>query len=213
MTFHRIEISAHLKGLYAITDPNLIQADQLINSVKQAILGGAHLIQYRNKTGLAEVCIREASTLLNLCNQYDIPLIINDDVALARQIGAQGVHIGKLDVRMDQARDILGSHAIIGVSCYNRMDLALSAQTQGANYVAFGSFFNSATKPNAIQANVNLIYQAKQTLDIPVCAIGGITIDNATLLIDAGIDMLAVIHGVFSQADIRSAAEHFSRLL
>ncbi len=203
-------MTIRLKGLYAITDSRLIKEGRLIGSVKQAILGGAHLIQYRNKTDLADVRIKEASALLKLCNQYAIPLIINNDVDLARQIGAHGVHLGKEDMRADEARDVLGSQAIIGVSCYNCLDLALNAQRQGADYVAFGSFFPSATKPHAVKANVDLIIQAKQNLHVPVCGIGGITVDNAHVLIDAGIDMLAVIHGVFANSDIRTTAEQGS---
>jgi thiamine-phosphate pyrophosphorylase len=139
-----------------------------------------------------------------------VTLIINDDVELAGNCGAHGVHLGKDDADLRSARSLLGSGAIIGVSCYNDLSLARQAAGLGADYVAFGRFFPSQTKPGAIQASPDLIRQARQELSLPIAAIGGITPDNAGQLIDAGADMLAVVTGIFATADVQRAAADFS---
>jgi thiamine-phosphate pyrophosphorylase len=138
--------------------------------------------------------------------------IVNDDAALARQSQADGVHLGREDTAPVQARARLGSRAIIGVSCYNELPRAQAAQEQGADYVAFGRFFPSRTKPQAVQAGPELLHEAKKKLRIPVVAIGGITPENGASLIAAGADALAVIEGVFGQADVRAAAERYAQL-
>jgi len=139
-------------------------------------------------------------------------LIINDDVALAATCNADGVHIGQHDTELREARTQLGPQAIIGISCYNRFELAQQAAENGADYVAFGRFYPSKTKPDAVPASLDLLHQAKQELDVPVAAIGGITVDNAAPLLEAGADMLAVVDGLFGQADIRPAAQHYQTL-
>jgi thiamine-phosphate pyrophosphorylase len=135
-----------------------------------------------------------------------VPLIINDDAQLARAIGAAGVHLGGADMPLAEARALLGTDAIIGISCYNKFETALDAAAAGADYVAFGSAFPSLTKPGAVRAPLTLYRRAKAGLRIPVCAIGGIDAGNAPFLIDCGVDMLAVISGIFAQNDIESAA-------
>ncbi len=155
---------------------------------------------------------REARDLLAVCRAHGVSLIINDDVALAATVGADGVHLGRDDAAVREARRVLGAAAIIGVSCYNDFELAVAAQQAGASYVAFGRFFLSHTKPDAVAAPLDLIRQAKAQLSIPVVAIGGITPDNAAPLIDAGVDMLAVIHGIFGQADPEQAARRYTQL-
>lgn len=200
------------RGLYAITDNKLLSPEQLVEAVALAIQGGAQMIQYRNKGGDAGMRQWEASDLNNMCRALGIPLIINDDVELAAQVMAAGVHLGRDDADVAAARAKLGSRAIIGVSCYNDMAAAIAAEQAGADYVAFGSFFPSRVKPDAVKAEVALLKEAKQKLTVPVVAIGGITADNGRHLIDAGADMLAVITEVFGQADIRAAAEQFAKL-
>ncbi len=199
-------------GLYAITDSSLIPSGELVNRVARAIAGGAALIQYRDKQSTASERLREASTLVALCRQHDIPLIINDDVELAAAVGAAGVHLGKTDATLELARNRLGAKAIIGVSCYNELDRATAAAKAGANYVAFGRFFPSLSKPVAVAADPALLQQARKLIDLPIVAIGGITPDNGGLLIKAGADLLAVIHGVFGQADIQAAAAGYNQL-
>lgn len=200
------------RGLYAITDSKLLSAEQLIEAVALAIQGGAMMIQYRNKGGDAEQRQWEASDLNNMCRPLGVPLIINDDVELAAQVHAAGVHLGKDDADLAAARARLGPNAIIGVSCYNDIERAVAAEQAGADYVAFGSFFPSRVKPDAVKAEIALLQQAKQQLSIPVVAIGGITADNGRELVAAGADMLAVITEVFGQADILGAAARFAAL-
>jgi len=201
-----------LRGLYAITDGELLTDEQLIEAVEQAILGGARIIQYRDKSDDQAKRLSQASALLQLCRKHQVLLIINDDVALAAEIGANGVHLGKDDTALAQARARLPMSAIIGVSCYNDRRLAEQACAAGADYIAFGAFFPSSTKPKAVRAEPSLLQHAKQKLNIPVVAIGGITPDNGGALVDAGANMLAVVAGVFGQEDIRAAAQRYAAL-
>lgn len=200
------------RGLYAITDENLIAADKLMEAVQAALQGGAVMIQYRAKQLSQDVRIQQAHGLRDLCQKFSAPLIINDDLDLALAVHAQGVHLGKDDGDITAARAQLGPESIIGVSCYNQLELAEQAAAQGADYVAFGSFYTSPTKPDAVRAEVNLLRQAKARLSLPVCAIGGITAANAGELIDAGADLLAVISEVFGAHDIQASARNFSQL-
>ena len=200
------------RGLYAITDALLIPDDRLTEAVEQAILGGARLIQYRDKSHDDARRLTQARALNELCQHHEVPLIINDDVELAAQVGAAGVHVGKDDSAFAIARARLGGNALIGVSCYDRLDLALEAVLAGADYVAFGAFFPSPTKPTEIRASVALLRKARAALNVPIVAIGGITPDNAPLLLDVGADALAVVSGVFGQPDIQAAARRYANL-
>jgi thiamine-phosphate pyrophosphorylase len=200
------------RGLYAITDSKLLSPERMVEAVALAIQGGAVMIQYRDKSDDPMRRQWEATDLSNMCRPLGVPLIINDDVELAAQVMAKGVHLGKHDADIASARARLGANAIIGVSCYNDLDCAIAAERAGADYVAFGSFFPSRTKPGAVKAEVELLRQAKQRLAIPVVAIGGINADNGAELVEAGADMLAVITELFGQADVLGAAEKFSRL-
>ncbi|HEX5339317.1 MAG TPA: thiamine phosphate synthase [Gammaproteobacteria bacterium] len=201
-----------LQGLYALTDASLLHGDSLLPGVEAAIRGGAKLVQYRDKSDDAARREREARALLALCHEHGIPLIINDDVALAARIGADGVHLGRDDPPLEQARVQLGPHALIGVSCYDSLQRATEAAHTGADYVAFGSFFASPSKPDAVLAPQALLEAARRQLSIPVCAIGGITPDNGAALVHAGADMLAVISGVFATTDIEQAARRYAQL-
>lgn len=195
-----------LAGLYVISDPSLCPAPRLLACVEQALRGGAALVQYRDKGADEVLQRRQALDLNRLCQDYGAQFIVNDDVLLARAVGASGVHIGQDDMKLAEARSLLGPRALIGVSCYNQLALALQAQAAGADYVAFGRFFPSQTKPNAVPATVDLLIEAKAQLRVPIVAIGGITAENGAPLVSAGADMLAVIHGVFGQPDIEAAA-------
>ena len=200
------------RGLYAITDAVLLPDDRLIGAVERALLGGARLIQYRDKSHDAARRLTQAQALDELCQRYKVPLIINDDAELAAQVGAAGVHIGQDDPDLATARARLGPKAIIGVSCYDRLDLALAAERAGADYVAFGAFFPSPTKPHEIRPPIALLREARAALTVPIVAIGGITPDNAPLLLNAGADALAVVSAVFAQPDIQAAARRFAIL-
>ena len=201
-----------LRGLYAITDEKLIAETKFHHSIELALKGGARIIQYRDKSHDLEKRNQQAGLLRTLCTQYDALLLINDDLELARQVNADGVHLGENDASISAARTLLGKDVIIGTSCYNQIELALKAEKEGADYIAFGAFFPSPTKPEARVAEFELLDEAKTRLNIPVCAIGGIDLSNAKQLLDAGADMLAVISGVFGQADIEAASAHFSRV-
>ena len=201
-----------LSGLYAITPAEQLSLPSLVNRVEQAIAGGVRLLQYRNKGTNRQIRLAEASALLSVCRKHDVLLIINDDLSLAQAIGADGVHLGREDTAIVRARTVLGTDAIIGASCYNEFTLALAASQAGASYVAFGSFFPSGTKPDAVPASLELLQQAKSEIHLPVVAIGGITPQNAPPLIAAGADMLAAIEGVFAQPDIKTAAAAFAAL-
>lgn len=200
------------RGLYAITDHGATTPEALTQRVEQALLGGARLIQYRDKQAAAGERRARAGALLELCRRHGAVLIINDDVELAAALGAPGVHLGADDPSIAAARQRLGPHALIGASCYDRLDRARSAVAAGADYVAFGRFFPSRSKPEAVQASPDLLRSARRELTVPVAAIGGITPANGAALIAAGASLLAVIHGVFGQPDIRAAARAYTRL-
>jgi thiamine-phosphate pyrophosphorylase len=201
-----------LHGLYAITDANQTDQTQLIADVTQVLLGGARIIQYRDKTEHHDLRLNTAKQLRELTQQHNALFIINDDVQLTEDSHADGVHLGADDLSIAAAREQLGPTAIIGVSCYNDFKLAKQAASHGADYIAFGRFFSSRTKPNATQADMKILQTAKRELNIPVVAIGGITADNGDKLIDAGADMLAIVDDIFGQTDIKSAAQRYQQL-
>lgn len=200
-----------VSGLYAVT-PDLPNTVILVGKVRQALEGGARLVQYRNKTAGAALQLEQAKALRALCSEFKASLIINDHLDLAVKVSADGVHLGKSDGSIEHARQRLGRNKILGVSCYDRLQVALDAQALGADYVAFGSFFASMVKPDAVAAPLALLAEAKTRLRVPVVAIGGITPDNGTRLISAGADALAVISGLFSAPDVKRAAQDFTKL-
>ncbi len=209
VTTHNRE--AKLKGLYAITDSRLIPDGHFSETVESALLGGASIIQYRDKSGDHKKQLRQAHIVRSLCLHYHALSIINDDIALAKAVAADGVHIGKNDGSLLKARQQLGENAIIGVSCYNNISLAIEAEKNSADYVAFGAMFSSPTKPEAIVAGPDIITRAKQQLSIPVCTIGGIDESNIQQLILRGADMTAVISSLFSTEDIQQTAKKLSK--
>lgn len=201
------------QGLYGITDSTLMPDDAtLLNSVEKALQGGTTLIQYRDKSDDQEKRLRQATSLAGLCRAYDVPLLINDDIQLALESGADGVHLGQEDGSLAEARALLGDKAIIGITCHDRLPLALTAAADGADYVAFGAFFPSKTKPGAKPAPLDLLRNARQQLSCPIVAIGGLSVDNASQVISAGADLVAVVHALFAQDDIKARAQAFSRL-
>jgi thiamine-phosphate pyrophosphorylase len=200
------------RGLYAVTDGVERPLETLVALVEAVIRGGAAVVQYRDKSMDAARRAREASALRALCRSHGVPLIVNDDVELARSVGADGVHLGRDDLPPAEARDRLGPGAIIGASCYADPECALAAEAAGADYVAFGRFFPSRTKPQATPASVALLAAVRPRLRVPVVAIGGITPENAPALIAAGADLLAVVQGVFGDPDPRAAAARFASL-
>ena len=200
-----------IRGLYAIT-PDEADTEELLRKVRLILLGGARILQYRNKTAGAVLRLKQAKALRELTQKFGVQLIVNDDIVLARQVNADGVHLGGADGSAAMARTQLGDCMLIGVSCYNRMELAHEAAGMGADYLAFGSFFASTVKPNAVVANPDILRQARCEFTAPLVAIGGITPQNGVDLLSAGANALAVISAVFAAPDIQGAARQFSNL-
>jgi thiamine-phosphate pyrophosphorylase len=199
------------RGLYAVT-PDEPDTDVLKHKVRKALAGGARIVQYRNKSANARLRLEQGAELLALCRKSGAPLIVNDDLDLALAIGADGLHLGRGDTALAAARAKLGEGRLLGASCYDRIELALAARSAGADYVAFGSAFPSVTKPGATPAPLGLYREAKAFLDSPIVAIGGITFENARIVIAAGADAVAVISALFDAPDIEAAARGFDRL-
>ncbi|HTS55757.1 MAG TPA: thiamine phosphate synthase [Burkholderiales bacterium] len=200
-----------IEGLYPIT-PETSDEDWLCARVEAVLSGGARVIQYRAKSCEVGLRRQQAGRLLQLCRARGALLIVNDDVGLAQELGADGVHLGRDDTPPAVARATLGEGALIGVSCYDSLTRARQAQDGGADYVAFGSFFPSQVKPSAVRAPIELLRAARATLDLPVVAIGGITAENGRALVEAGADALAVISALFDASDSFSAAQALAAL-
>ncbi|HVF33882.1 MAG TPA: thiamine phosphate synthase [Candidatus Saccharimonadia bacterium] len=192
------------RGLYLLTRETRDTA-ALLATVRAAIDGGAVLVQYRDKSNDAASRSAQARALVALGHATGVPILVNDDVSLARECGAAGVHLGRDDVPFDEARRALGPGALIGVSCYDTLERAQDAARHGASYVAFGSFHASPTKPGAVRAVPSLL-EAARGLPVPIVAIGGITPENGAALVAAGADLLAVSSAVFDAPDPRAAA-------
>ena len=203
--FHKIY------GLYAIT-PDEADTGLLLAKVEAALQGGISVLQYRNKQASCDLQAQQARAILPLCKQYRVPFIINDSIELCLTLDADGVHIGADDGNIAEVKAMLGVNKILGASCYNRFDLALTAQQAGATYVAFGACFASSTKPHAPVASIDLFKQAKAQLHIPAVAIGGITLENVPSVIQAGANSIAVINAIFNADDVKLAAQQFARL-
>ncbi len=198
-----------LRGLYVITDTTRFVRDDLVRAVSEAIDGGARIVQYRDKSDDAIRRRAEAAALAELCRRHDRVFIVNDDVGLAIDVAADGVHLGRDDQGLVDARrrfEDAGLDAIVGVSCYADRQRAEHAAAAGADYLAFGAMFPSPTKPHAPSATADLLAWARESLGLPVCAIGGVTADNIVDLLPYHPDMVAVISEVFSSNDIRAAA-------
>ena len=200
-----------LQGLYAITPHSLTLHTGLLEYVEAALLGGAAAVQYREKSRDQVKRRREATALQELCARHNVPLIINDDIDTAVAVGAAGVHLGKDDGDPRDARRRIGN-GILGVSCYNDWRRALQAKEAGADYAAFGAFYASTTKANAVTASTELLQRTRETLGLTTVAIGGITPDNGAALVAAGADMIAAIQGLFAAPDIRAAARRYAQL-
>lgn len=202
---------ADLRGLYAIT-PECADGARLLADVGAALHGGCRLIQYRDKASPMAERVARARALRELTRAHGARLVINDDLALCQLVGADGVHLGKDDGSIALARAVLGPHRLLGASCYDDFASAAAAARAGADYVAFGAFFPSPTKPLALRAKVDLLARAKSELGIATCAIGGITLESAPALTVAGADLLAVISDLFGAPDIAARAAAYQHL-
>jgi thiamine-phosphate pyrophosphorylase len=205
---------APLNGLYAITPEDSL-LPRLSALVRAALEGGVSIVQYRNKNAPLPLKRAQAAEMLRICRAHGAKLIINDDFWLAVEIGADGAHIGRDDApggSLKTARDALGPHRILGVSCYNEIARAEAAAHAGADYLAVGSVFASATKPQATRTSLEMLTETKQRFGLPVAAIGGITLGNAPQVIAAGADLLAVVSDLFNAMNIKARAEAFQKL-
>ncbi len=200
-----------MRGLYVITNHQDADLATLLRDVEAALAGGARYLQYRLKQASRARRESEAQALLALSTRFNVPLIINDDLDLAVQLGC-GVHLGIADGDIALARDRLGPQAIVGATCHADLKLAQMAVANGASYVAFGRFFSSTTKPVAPPASLAVLTQARASLPVPICAIGGIDASNAPRVIAAGADLIAVIAGVFAKVDVKAAAQCLAAL-
>lgn len=207
-----------IRGVYAIT-PDECDTASLLSKVESALSGGVRLLQYRNKLASRSLALEQARALRKLTNSVAATLIVNDNIELALDVSADGVHLGRNDcggIDLDALRRRAATSArenrqfLIGISCYDSMDAAKEASAAGADYIAFGSFFPSPTKPGATRAAMSLLLRAKEELALPVVAIGGITMENTPQLLAAGADAIAVITSLFDIANIRRQAQSFS---
>ena len=200
------------RGIYAVT-PEGWSGAALAGAVATAVEQGVKAVQYRDKSPDTARRRSDAEALLAICRSRRVPLIINDDVDLALAVGADGVHLGRNDETLAAARARLGNAAIIGVSCYNEAGRALTAARDGADYVAFGSFFPSVTKPGAVRATTELLAAVRWRIEAPIVAIGGITADNAPPLLECGVDLLAIVDAIFGAPDIAHAVRRLTGLV
>lgn len=196
------------RGLYALT-PETADTAGLVARVGAVLEGGAAMVQYRAKRAGPGLALTQARALAALCRDRGVPFIVNDSIPLALDSGADGVHLGRDDAGVREAR-IAMPRGIVGVSCYDDLDRVRRAAGDGADYVAIGSVFASATKPHAVRAPLERLGEARRLCDVPVVAIGGITPDNAALAIEAGADLLAVIGAIFEVPQPRDAARRFA---
>ena len=198
-------------GIYLISDYKNLAIDDLLDKTEKILDAGISLFQFRDKNSKYEIKKSTALKLQTLCKKYNTLFIINDDVVLAKEISADGVHLGRDDMDIDMARKILGDK-IIGFSCYNNLEDAITAEIMGADYIALGSFFNSPTKPEARKIAIDLLPIAKSKLNIPVVAIGGITPENGKQLVDNKVDFLAIISGIYASTDIINSVKAYKNL-
>jgi thiamine-phosphate pyrophosphorylase len=200
-----------VRGLYAVT-PDETDSARLVTLVRSALAGGARFLQYRNKGANAVLRREQAMALRGLCREYHAALIINDDLELALAVDADGLHLGGEDGSLAAARARMGPHKLLGASCYRSLENAERAIAEGADHIAFGSFFVSTVKPGAARSSPSLLTEARQKFNVPVVAIGGITLEKAPLLINAGADSVAVISALFGAPDVALAARQFNAL-
>ncbi len=200
-----------MKGLYLVT-PDWDDTEALIKATEIALTVGVGLLQYRHKTASGELRVEQASALLKLCRQHNVPFIVNDHIDLCIELDADGIHVGGTDASVAVVRTLLGKDKILGASCYGDFALAEQAQIAGASYVAFGGFYPSRVKKYEVSTPASIVSKAKAELTVPVCVIGGMTPENAQPLVKEGADMVAAISSVYSAADIATAVREFAAL-
>lgn len=197
--------------IYAISDDILMPENLALEYAREILECGVKFFQFRSKKAVKNEKL--ASEILNLCEKFGAKFIVNDDVKFAKKIGAKAVHLGKDDENIKEAFEILGKDAYVGVSCYNDISLAINAAKSGASYVAFGSVFTSPTKPNAPKCGLEVVKEAKQILNLPVCVIGGINETNIGSLSHAKPDLIAVISAIYKDGDIKENIKNLQKII
>ena len=197
--------------IYAISDDLLMPENLALRYTREILECGVKFFQFRSKKALKNEKL--ASEILNLCEKFGAKFIVNDDVKFAKKIGAKAVHLGKDDENIKEAFEILGKDAYVGVSCYNDINLAINAAKNGASYVAFGSVFTSPTKPNAPKCGLEIVKEAKQILNLPVCVIGGINETNIGSLSHAKPDLIAVISAIYKDGNIKENIKNLQKII
>ena len=197
--------------IYAISDDVLMPENLALEYTREILECGVKFFQFRSKKAVKNEKL--ASEILNLCEKFGAKFIVNDDVKFAKKIGAKAVHLGKDDENIKEAFEILGKDAYVGVSCYNDISLAINAAKNGASYVAFGSVFASPTKPNAPKCGLEVVKEAKQILDLPVCVIGGINETNIGSLSHAKPDLIAVISAIYKDGNIKENIKNLQKII
>ena len=201
------------KGIYLVTEHERLPFARLLSITESLLPKGIAALQYRNKQADSAQKRIEARQLQTLCKTWKVPFIINDDISLAIELQADGVHLGRDDGSCSEARKRLGPNMLMGISCNNDINRANQAVQDGADYIAFGAMFPTSSKTNTVQATPDLIRQAKQRYTIPIVAIGGITPENCGPVINAGADLLAVISSVYLASDPAQVIDNFNKLM
>ena len=197
--------------IYAISDDILMPENLALDYTREILERGVNFFQFRSKKALKNEKL--ASEILNLCEKFGAKFIVNDDVKFAKKIGAKAVHLGKDDESIKEAFEILGKDAYVGVSCYNDISLAINAAKNGASYAAFGSVFTSPTKPNAPKCDLEIVKEAKQILNLPVCVIGGINETNIGSLSHIKPDLIAVISAIYKDGNIKENIKNLQKII
>lgn len=200
----------NLRGLYAITDNTLTPSDTILDQVTKALKGGAKIIQFRDKESSDEYTKTISLKLQKLCEDYDALFVLNDRANIAIELGLSGLHIGRSEYKyIPEIRRRF--NGCLGISCYGDVSFAKDVERMGVDYVAFGSFFASKTKPDSELVNLEILSQAKEYLNIPICAIGGINIDNVSSIVEHNVDMVAIINDIWNSEDTEKKAREFAK--
>lgn len=201
-----------MQGLYLVT-PNWDDTDRLLAVSEQALRAGVALLQYRHKDASPALRRTQGAALRELCHKYGVPFLVNDHVALCRELGADGVHLGGTDAPIAEVRATLGPNKLIGASCYGELGRAQAAQAAGASYVAFGGFYASRVKQYAVTTQPSILRQAREVIDVPLCVIGGMTPENAAPLVAQGAQLVAAISSVYMADDAAAAVREFQSII
>ena len=201
-----------MQGLYLVT-PNWDDTEQLLAVTEQALKAGVALLQYRHKDASPALRREQGGALRELCHKYSVPFLVNDHVALCRELGADGVHLGGTDAPLAEVRASLGPNKLIGASCYGELARAQAAQAAGASYVAFGGFYPSKVKQYAVTTQPSILRHAREVIEVPLCVIGGMTPQNAAPLVAEGAHLVAAITSVYLAEDVAAAVREFQSII